>query len=194
MTTADAGGSQQDPEQVGAADAADEIAASWERERPGTRTESIGVVTRLWQLAKLFGDDRRRVLADAGVDSATLDLLSVLRRRSSPYRCTTRELTELTLVTAGATSQRVARAEREGLVVRWTDPVDRSVWVELTSAGHVLVERTVDRVLSREAELLDGMEPSQRQELAALLRNLLRDVQTRQGGHGVSHVGETDLP
>lgn len=45
-----------------------------------TPADSIGIVTPIWQLAKLFGDDRRRVLARAGVDSATLDLLSVLRR------------------------------------------------------------------------------------------------------------------
>ncbi|MBK0870237.1 winged helix-turn-helix transcriptional regulator [Saccharopolyspora sp. HNM0986] len=194
MTRDNADGTEQAPDQRDVSDAADEIAASWERERPGTRTASIGVVTRVWQLAKLFGDDRRRVLSDAGVDSATLDLLSVLRRSSSPYRRTTRELTELTLVTAGAISQRVARAEREGLVVRWTDPVDRSVWVELTRAGHALVERTVDLVLSREAELLDGIESGRREQLAELLRDLLRDVQTRQGDQGISHVGETGLP
>ena len=45
-------------------------------------------------------------------DAATLDLLSVLRRAGPPYQLTTRQLTEQTRVTAGAISQRVARAER----------------------------------------------------------------------------------
>src|ERR671916_1138783 len=61
-----------------------EIAAAWERERPGTPVDSIGVVTPLWRLAKLFADDRRRLLAEVGVDPATLDLLSVLRRAGGP--------------------------------------------------------------------------------------------------------------
>ncbi len=80
--------------------------------------EGIGIVTRVWQCAKLLGEDRRRVLAAAGADSATLDLLSVLRCSGPPYRLTTRELTERTRVTAGAISQRVSRAEHHGFVER----------------------------------------------------------------------------
>jgi hypothetical protein len=52
------------------------------------------------------------------VDPSTLDLLSVLRRSGPPYELGTRELTRRTLVTAGAISQRVARAEQAGLVAR----------------------------------------------------------------------------
>ncbi|WP_410581116.1 MarR family winged helix-turn-helix transcriptional regulator [Amycolatopsis sp. lyj-108] len=178
------------PENVPAPDAADEIEAAWRRERPGTSTESIGIVTRVWQLAKLFGEDRRRVLSDSDVDSATLDLLSVLRRSSPPYSLTTRELARSTLVTAGAISQRVARAEREGLVERHTEPPGRSVYVTLTPAGHALVERTVDRVLERELELVSGLSDEQRAQLTSLLRVLLGEVQSHCGDHGVSHVGD----
>ncbi|WP_225729106.1 MULTISPECIES: MarR family winged helix-turn-helix transcriptional regulator [unclassified Nocardia] len=176
------GGSDPDP--------VDEIAEAWQRERPGTPTESIGIVTRVWRLAKLFGEDRRRVLADAEIDSATLDLLSVLRRSSPPYTLTTRELAKRTLVTAGAISQRVARAENEGLVQRRPGPDGRSVLVKLTPAGHRLVERTVDRVLTREVELLSGLNPEQRGRLTELLTILLHDVQRRRDDRGVSHVGD----
>ncbi|XGU21527.1 hypothetical protein ACETU7_18015 [Rhodococcus sp. 3Y1] len=58
--------------------------------------EGIGIVTRLWMCAKLLGEDRRRVLASAGADTATLDLLSVLRRSGEPYQLTTRQITEQT--------------------------------------------------------------------------------------------------
>ena len=154
-----------------------EIAAAWERERPGTPVGSIGVVTPLWRLAKLFADDRRRVLADAGVDPATLDLLSVLRRAGTPYRLTTRELARRTLVTAGAISQRVARAERDGLVTRRPeDDGSRAVVVELTPAGHELVERTVDLVLTRESELLGSLSDDERSVLADRLQRLLAEV------------------
>ena len=99
-----------------------EIARAWQRERPGVPTESIGIVTPLWRLAKLFADDRRRLLAELGVDPATLDLLSVLRRSGPPYELSTRELTARTLVTAGAISQRVGGPRSRGwsLVVRRT--------------------------------------------------------------------------
>ncbi len=155
---------------------------------------SIGVVTRIWQLAKHFGDDRRRVLAEAGVDPATLDLLSVLRRSGKPYTMSTRDLAVHSLVTAGAISQRVARAERDDLVTRRPAPGrSRAVLVELTPAGHELVERTVDRVLARETQLLERLGPERREELAELLRELLDDVQDQLNVQGVSHVGHEGL-
>ncbi|MGA8116144.1 MAG: MarR family transcriptional regulator [Actinocatenispora sp.] len=164
---------------------ADAIAGAWRRERPGTPTESIGVVTRIWQLGKLLSDDRRRVLAELGIDRGTMDLLSVLRRAGPPYRLTTRQLTDRTLVTAGAISQRVARAESAGLVRRAPDDAGRrAVSVQLTDAGHAEIERTVDRVLTRETELLSGLSDGQRAQLGAALHDLLDDLTTRLGHPG----------
>ncbi len=162
-------------------DPVDATALAWLRERPGTPVEGIGIVTRVWRLAKLFDEDRRRVLAAAGADAATLDLLSVLRRSGPPYRLTTRELTEQTRVTAGAVSQRLARAEQAGLVVRAPVQDSRAVAVTLTESGHALVERLVDRVLGRESELISRLAPEQRSALTELLRVLLDDLQTRLG-------------
>ncbi|MFB6725290.1 MarR family winged helix-turn-helix transcriptional regulator [Kribbella sp. NPDC056345] len=161
-----------------------EIARAWERERPGTPTDSIEIVTPLWRLAKLFADDRRRVLADLGIDPATLDLLSVLRRAGEPYELTTRELARRTLVTAGAISQRVTRAEDAGLVTRRPDPDGtRAVVVTLTPAGHALIERSVDQVLTREAELVASLTPDNRAQLATALQQLLDDVTSRTNRH-----------
>ncbi|WP_238173692.1 MarR family winged helix-turn-helix transcriptional regulator [Kribbella speibonae] len=135
------------------------------------------IVTPLWRLAKLFADDRRRVLADAGVDPATLDLLSVLRRAGTPYELSTRELSRRTLVTAGAISQRVARAEDSGLVTRRSaGDGSRAVVVTLTEAGHDLIERTVDQVLTRESELVASLSPTARTQLAGQLQDLLDEV------------------
>ncbi|POX38087.1 MarR family transcriptional regulator [Streptomyces sp. Ru73] len=168
-----------------------DIAAAWERERPGTPVASIGIVTSIWQLAKLFGDDRRRTLARAGVDTATLDLLSVLRRSGPPYTLSTREIGRRCMVTAGAVSQRVARAEREDLVVRRpAQGRPRTVEVTLTATGHEVVEATVDQVLHREAELLDGLDADKQEQLTELLRGLLRDVQHRLGDDRLTHVGQ----
>jgi DNA-binding MarR family transcriptional regulator len=157
-----------------------DIAAAWRRERPGTPTSSIEIVTPLWRLAKLFADDRRRVLRAAGVDPSTLDLLSVLRRSGRPYQLTTREISARTLVSAGAISQRLARAETAGLVRR--EPSNRhrrAVLVTLTDAGHALVERTVDQVLGREASLVTGLDDTERSTLSVLLQRLTDSVQAR---------------
>ena len=161
-----------------------EIAAAWQRERPGVPVASIEIVTPIWRLAKLLADDRRRVLQDCGIDPATMDLLSVLRRSGPPYRLSTREIARRALVTAGAVSQRVSRAEREHLVERAAaGHGSRSVLVTLTAAGHALVERSVDQVLGREAQLVRGLRPDERAVLVGLLDRLLSDVTGRVGNH-----------
>jgi len=104
----------------------------------------------------------------------------MLRRSGAPYTLSTRELSHRALVTAGAISQRVAKAEREGLVVRTAGTaVPRSVLVGLTPAGHELVERSVDAVLGREAELVGSLSVQERDTLVALLDKLSEDVRRR---------------
>jgi hypothetical protein len=51
----------------------------------------------------------------------------------------------------------------------------------------------VDRVLAREAELLEGLGAERQEALAELLRELLGDVQERLNVRGVSHVGHEGL-
>jgi DNA-binding MarR family transcriptional regulator len=169
-------------ESAGARPSARGIAEAWRRERPGTPTDSIEIVTPVYRLAKLFADDRSRVLREQGVDSATLDLLSQLRRSGPPYALSTGQIATRALVTAGAISQRVARAEHGGLVERSAGTGARhGVLVTLTPAGHAVIERTVDAVLGREAELLGGLSAEDRTRLAQLLERLEADVLRRTG-------------
>lgn len=173
-------------------DPVDAIALAWATERPGTNVGSIGIVTRIWHAAKLLGEDRTRTLTAASADTAILDLLSVLRRSGEPYRLTTRELADATMVSAGAISQRVARAERDGLVTRTTRADgSRKVDVELTPAGHAMVERLVDRVLGREAELVAHLSQAQQEELTTLLRLLLEGLHAELGHRKPTQVGDT---
>jgi DNA-binding MarR family transcriptional regulator len=152
---------------------AEVIAAAWRRELPGVPTSSIGVITPLWRVAKALADDRRRTLDRLGVDPGTLDLLSTLRRSGDPWTLTTRELAAQTLVTAGAISQRVARAERSGLVERAPSPVSRrAVAVTLTPAGHRLVEGVVGSLLEHEEGLVSALDPAERELLGGLLQRL----------------------
>lgn len=162
------------------ADRADEIARAWRRERPGVPVGSIGIVTRIWQAAKLLSDDRRRTLAAAGIDAATLDLLSELRRAGPPYRVTTRDLAQRSLVTAGAITQRVDRALASGLVRRLgPEAGSRAVLVELTPRGHAEIERVVGSLLGHEQTLVDTLPPADQAELTRLLSVLLRHLRER---------------
>ncbi|MFI6394653.1 MarR family winged helix-turn-helix transcriptional regulator [Nonomuraea sp. NPDC050547] len=154
-------------------DAVDEIQLAWRRERPGTPVASIGIITRVWRAAKLLGDERRRTLARLGIDGATLDLLSTLRRSGPPYTMTPAELSASCLVTAGAISQRVTRAEKADLVRTTRGPRGRTHTITLSDAGHRLVEDTVDALLTHEAALVAHLDEDQRELLTDLLRHLL---------------------
>jgi DNA-binding MarR family transcriptional regulator len=176
------------PEQ---ADHAAQIATAWARERPDLPVASIGIVTRIWQVAKVAADDRRRTLAALGMDAATLDLLSTLRRSGPPYRLSTRELTARSLVTAGAITQRVDRAQRAGLVTRLApERGSRLVLVELTADGHAAVDVAVGTLLSHEQGIVDVLDPVQQEQLAGLLAELLRGFEAS----GLSRDRTVDLP
>jgi len=150
-----------------------DIAASWRRELPGVRTGSIEIITPVWRIAKVLADDRRRTLASLGIDPSTLDLLSVIRRAGPPYELTTREITRRTLITAGAVSQRVARAEQAGLVTRAPSTAwRRAVAVKLTQAGHALIQAAVRRLLEHEEDLISDLTADERTALTSLLAKL----------------------
>lgn len=155
-------------------DAVDEISAAWHRERPDLDTSSIGIVTRIWRIGRLLDRHRDRTLAELGIDASTLDLLSTLRRAGPPYALTPTTIAARTLLTTGAVSQRVAKAEAAGLVARAPSPGDaRSLLVALTRRGHDAVDRAVELVLGREQALVDLLPPDDQRELAALLRTFL---------------------
>ena len=170
-------------------DAIDDLIAAWEREGEGIEPASIGIVSRIWYLAKLFGEDRRRTLAAADLDPAILDLLSVLRRAGPPYRLSTRELAARSLVTAGAISQRLSRAEAAGLIERQVTSGSRVVEVQLTELGQEVGIAALRTVLEREQELLKGISIEQRKDLERLLRTLLHVVTSSVDGLSRTQVG-----
>jgi DNA-binding MarR family transcriptional regulator len=156
-----------------------DIAASWQRELPGVRTESIEIITPIWRIEKILADDRRRTLTKLGVDPSTLDLLSVIRRSGPPYELTTREITRRTLITAGAVSQRVTRAEQAGLVERSPSSVSpRAVCVRLTETGHDLIATTVRQLLEHESALISALTATERTALTGFLTKLEQTLVT----------------
>ena len=144
------------------------IAAAWERELPGVPTRSIPAVSAVKRVASILRQARERALRERGIDAATLDLLSTLRRAGTPYTLTTRQLADRCLVTAGAISQRITRAERDGLVTRRPGS-GRRVDVELTAAGHALVEESAAYVLHTDEALVGALSDTELREIENLL-------------------------
>lgn len=170
-----------------ATDPVDEITAAWARELPGIPVGGMATVTRLWQLAKVVGDQRRRVVTERDADQATLDLLSVLRRAGPPYELAAGAIARRAMVTAGAISQRLTRAEQAGLVERTRTGRERVV--RLLPAGHALVDRLVGDIAALDTELLSALDPAQHAALDQILSLLLGDAEHRFGRTALSQVG-----
>lgn len=158
-------------------DAVDGIQDAWARELPDMPGDSIGVVSRILRIAKLLTDERRRVLSRLAVDNATLDLIATLRRSGEPYRLAPTEIAQDCLVSGGAITQRVARAEQAGLVrTERTESGRRTVAVVLTQRGHEVIEHSISELINRERELIASLDAGEREQLSYLLRKALASV------------------
>jgi DNA-binding MarR family transcriptional regulator len=74
----------------------------------------------------------------------------------------------------------VDRARGAGLVRRLAaEPGSRTVFVELTEAGHSGVSDAVSRLLTYEQRLVDILKPGEQEELARLLSVLLTGLAER---------------
>ncbi|WP_182113925.1 MarR family winged helix-turn-helix transcriptional regulator [Actinotalea sp. JY-7876] len=171
------------------------VARAWERELPGAPTRSVATTWLTKAVAAELRKGREAVLRDLGIDAATLDLLSTLRRAGEPYVLTTRQLADRCLVSAGAISQRVARAELDGHVTRRAAP-GRRVEVALTDAGHRLVERSASQVLAVDDLLSAGLSDAELNQLESLLGRWLGTMRgvAQDGRHGPGRRTETGSP
>jgi DNA-binding MarR family transcriptional regulator len=155
-------------------DEVDEIVARWRTERPDLDVAPLEVLSRVSRLARHLDRARRAAFAAHGLETWEFDVLSALRRQGAPYQLSPGALLRSTLVTSGTMTNRIDRLEQAGLVLRHPDPMDkRGVLVELTDRGRSTVDAAMSALLSRERELLTGLEDIQQAELATLLRVLL---------------------
>jgi DNA-binding MarR family transcriptional regulator len=159
-------------------DRVDRIELAWRRERPEVDVSSIGIVTRLWRLARHFERERVERLAEVGTDRVAIDVLAMLRRAGPPYRRTAGELTRSSLITPGGVSQRLSRLERAGLVTRHVHPDDRRrVDVELTPSGMKLMDSVLADLMAHESALLARLSEEEQGQLRHLLRKLLAEFE-----------------
>ena len=154
----------------GRGDEVGEVVAAWQRERPDDDVSSIRVVTPIWRLAAALQRARAEALSGFGLDQSRLDVLGTLRRSGPPYRLTAGELTRRCRVTPGATTQRVQRLEKEGLVARVPDEQDRrTVHVALTPVGSTKLDDVFAAVMGADEAVLAPLSPGDRASLERIL-------------------------
>lgn len=158
-------------------DAVDAIVAAWARERPDLDVASVGVVSRLTRLAARFTQALEANFARHRLTKASFEALAALRRSGVPFRLSQTKLMHELSLTPGTVSVRIGRLVHDGLAVRLDDPGDRrGVIVQLTPAGLRAFDDVVHDHLATERRLLAALDAGERDELAGMLRRLLRDA------------------
>lgn len=134
-----------------------------------TRESSAGYMTN-WA-ARLFARELERQLAPSGIAPAYMPVLFAL---ADGGRMTQKELARRAAVEQPTMAATLNRMERDALIIRTPDPLDRrSALVELTltARGHI---DTVQRVVSAINELaLEQLDPVERQHYITLLGKVI---------------------
>jgi DNA-binding MarR family transcriptional regulator len=155
-------------------DEVDRLVEAWHRERADLDLRPMQVLSRISRLSHHLDRARRQAFAEHALESWEFDVLAALRRAGAPYELSPGRLLKETLVTSGTMTNRVDRLESRGLVERLPDPYDRrGVLVRLTPTGRTTVDGALEGLLSRERDLLAGLDTSEQRRLAALLRTLV---------------------
>ncbi|WP_394821730.1 MarR family winged helix-turn-helix transcriptional regulator [Pendulispora albinea] len=149
----------------------------WKSERPDLDVSSMAVIGRLSRLTRIVSAELARTFEAHGLDSPSFDMLATLRRSGPPYRLTPTSLTQSSMVTSGAITQRLDRLEARGLVTRTPNEADgRGVLVTLTEEGRALIDRALPDHVATENRLLSALAPDERKALAKTLRHLLKSL------------------
>ncbi|WP_037608171.1 MarR family winged helix-turn-helix transcriptional regulator [Streptacidiphilus rugosus] len=155
-------------------DEVDRLVAAWRRERPDLDVAPLEVLSRVSRLSRHLDRARRTAFAEHSLEPWEFDVLTALRRAGTPYQLSPGQLLTQTLVTSGTMTNRIDRLAGKDLVQRLPDPGDRrGVLVRLTQAGQERADAALSGLLDHERAILGELSPAQRDDLAALLRQLV---------------------
>ena len=129
------------------------------------------------RLASLFQQAYNQAFEPLGLNEGDYGVLTPLRRSGTPFTLSPTELARHRMMTSGGMTAALDRLDKKGFIERVPNPNDRrSSLVRLTDAGRRVVDEAMVRHADTEHRLLDALSPKQREQLVALLRNLLTSV------------------
>ncbi|MGP4110561.1 MarR family winged helix-turn-helix transcriptional regulator [Streptomyces sp. 4N509B] len=155
-------------------DGVDAIIDQWRAARPDLDCSPMEIVGRLSRASRLLERAVKEELTAHGVEPWEFDVLATLLRSGPPHVLTAGALSAAAMVSSAALTNRIDRLLDRGLVDRTVDPDHRRrVLISLTDEGLTLVNELVEHHLANERRLLQGLDTTDHQRLARLLRHLL---------------------
>ncbi|MER6749096.1 MarR family winged helix-turn-helix transcriptional regulator [Streptomyces fungicidicus] len=156
------------------------VVRQWRAVNPALDTGPMEVIGRINRCAALLQQAEDAPLRRAGLTRPEFDLLGALRRTG--HELTPSELARETFSSGAAVTKRLKQLGERGLVERRGDTRDRRVaHVRLTDSGSALVDGIMPAQLAYENAVLSGLDGPELGELAALLGELLGQLEGRLG-------------
>lgn len=158
-------------------DRLDYLSEKWNRKRPALDIRPWQIWGRITRLHELFLGRIMPELTPHELNFKEFQTLAALVLSGEPYEATPAAIARFNLLTSGGLANLLARMEREGLITRRPDEVDkRSVIVKLTDRGLAAFDAAVVGENRVEHLLLRHLSPEERLILATLLRKLLVSI------------------
>ncbi|MTW17719.1 MarR family transcriptional regulator [Rhodoplanes serenus] len=163
----------------GDVDAMDRFIAEWGAARPDLDVRYLATLGRILRLSAHLRDAVDGWLRPFGLTWDVFDLIVTLQRSGRPEGLRPTALTDACLLSSGAMTSRIDRVEKLGLAERRPDPDDRrATRVALTRRGARLAARAMAEHAARSRHIADQLTPAEQDELAQLLRKLLRSFES----------------
>lgn len=159
-----------------AEDAVDEIRAQWQGLRPDLDLEVIDIIGRVSRASALIVHASDVLLARSELTRGEFDILTALRRTSTPQ--SPGALRTVGLATGPATTKRLRSLVQRGYVERSVNPADaRGALIALTAAGTRLIDEIFPEILELERGLLGQVPAGEWATITDALRRVLASVE-----------------
>ncbi|KZL21051.1 Multiple antibiotic resistance protein MarR [Pseudovibrio axinellae] len=146
------------------------VVRQWTKEFPEVDASPMYVLGRLLRINTQVTKTLVANFAKFGLANGDFDVLATLRRSGEPYALRPTELSKSSMLTSGTMTSRLDKLEKLGLVCRSPNPEDRrALMIYLTDKGRNLVEEVARKHFELEAEVLDTLDPQDRQALEGIL-------------------------
>lgn len=151
----------------------------WREQRPDIDSSGKAIVGRISLLQDLALRRINEGLARHGVRYQEYGVLATLRSKGPPFQMSPSELQASLIYSSGGLSNLLKRLERGGYIGRSEDPSDgRAVRVKLTAKGKRLADQAMPDHAQVELGFIQALTARQREQLAALLAQLMKAQDT----------------
>ncbi len=163
-----------------AGDTLDRFMAEWSGQRPDLDFDYLATIGRILRVSAHLRENMDSWLAPFGLTWEMFDLLASLQRSGGKTGLRPTDLYEACMLSSGAMTNRVDRAEKLDYAVRQPDPDDgRATRIALTRRGHALTEKAMSEHAARAGAIAQRLTAKEQAQLASLLRKLLKSFEAK---------------